>query len=398
MLRRVADKVTGLTTNSDGVRCQLETPEGPETVHCRWLIDCEGAHSVARHQLQLDFPGESMPRRWLLGDVQIEAKTDPNETMVVNSSAGMVALFPVGETRWRIIADGGSASTEQPRRDPSEQELQRILAERTGLDWKITQSFWRSEFRVSERQVESYVHGRVVLAGDAAHIHSPAGGQGMNTGIQDATNLAWKIALIEQDAAGPSLIETYQQERHPIGEAVLKTTGRMLKAGMLTNPFAVQLRNLALHVGMSLKFIRQHLTDFLTEESVSLRGSSLCGPGLANAQIQPGDMFPDCAITVAGKTVPATQLLRGSQASCVIFGTVDLTGLPERFGASGKGFPLTVIQTGLGTEVTDLAELMHAFGLKQPGLTLVRPDGVVAAVGTDIEVIIDYMERLESFI
>lgn len=172
----------------------------------------------------------------------------------------------------------------------------------------------------------------------------------------------------------------------------------MLKAGMLTNPFAVQLRNLALHVGMSLKFIRQHLTDFLTEESVSLRGSSLCGPGLANAQIQPGDMFPDCAITVAGKTVPATQLLRGSQASCVIFGTVDLTGLPERFGASGKGFPLTVIQTGLGTEVTDLAELMHAFGLKQPGLTLVRPDGVVAAVGTDIEVIIDYMERLESFI
>ena len=390
-------KLTGLTSESDGVTCQLETPQGSETIRCSWLIDCEGAHSVARHQLNLDFPGEAIPRRWLLGDVQVDSKTDSNETVIVNSPAGMVALFPVGQSRWRIIADGGPASIEQPRRDPSQEELQSILDDQTSLGWQITRSFWRSEFRVSERQVENYVHGRVVLAGDAAHVHSPAGGQGMNTGIQDATNLAWKIALIQKGGAGPSLIETYQEERHPIGKAVLQATGRMLKAAMLTNPLAVHFRNLAMHVGMSLSFIRQHLTDFLTEDSVSLRGSDLCGKGLANAPIQPGDMFPDLAISIAGQTTPATNLLRGSQGACLVFGAVDLTGLPQRFGASGKGFPLSVIKTGPGTDVTHVAELMQALGLKQAGLALVRPDGVVAAIGTDIRVIIDYMTQLESF-
>ncbi len=250
---------------------------------------------------------------------------------------------------------------------------------------------------MNERQVENYVHGRVVLAGDAAHIHSPAGGQGMNTGIQDASNLAWKIALIQSGAAGPSLMETYQQERHPIGAAVLKTTGRMLKAAMLTNPVAIHIRNLAMHIGMSLAFIREHLTEFLTEDSVTLRGSALCGPGLTDARIQPGDMFPDLEIKVAGQPAPATILLRGNQSTCLVFGEIDTEGLPTKFGASGKGFPLTITRTGAGTEFTEVDNLAHAFGLKQQGLVLVRPDGVIAAVGTHVSVITNYMAGLEAF-
>ena len=390
-------KLVGISPEDDGVVCQLETPNGPEETRCSWLIDCEGAHSVARHQLNLEFPGGSIPRRWLLGDIEVEQKTDPHEMIVNASQQGMVALFPVDETRWRIIADGGPVDLDQPRCDPSDEDLQSILDERTGVDWTFSKCYWKSEFRINERQIENYVHGRVVLAGDAAHVHSPAGGQGMNTGIQDATNLAWKVALIQLGAAEPSLVETYQQERHPVGATVVKVTGRMLKAAMISNPMAQHLRNMFVHIGLSVPFIRQKLTGFLTEESVTLRGSALCGPGPSHAHSQPGDMFPDVAITLSGKTVAATQLLRGNHSTCIVMGDIDVSQIPDKFGGAGKGIPLTIVPIGEGTEITDVHDLAAAVGLQQQGLILVRPDNVIAAVGTDVNMIHDYMSRFEPF-
>ena len=390
-------KLTSLAPQEDGVVCQLETPNGAEELRCSWLIDCEGAHSVARHQLKLEFPGESIPRRWLLGDIEVDQQTDPHTLIVSANPGGFVALFPVGENRWRLIADGGPADADQPRSDPDEQELQALLDQRTSLGWTFSRCFWKSEFRINERQLENYVHGRILFAGDAAHVHSPAGGQGMNTGIQDATNLAWKIALIELGGAGPSLVETYQQERHPVGATVLKTTGRMLKATMISNPLAQHLRNIFIHIGLSTPFVRRQLTGFLTEESVTLRGSALCGPGPAHAGSRPGDMFPDVPIIRDGQPVPATHLLRGNPSTCVVIGDLDTTPIPGMFGGSGKGVPLIVMRIGEGTDTPHVQKLTAAVGLKQSGFVLVRPDGVLAAVGADVNLIADYMNRLARF-
>jgi len=387
-------KLVDLAVDADGVTCQLETPNGPEEARCSWLIGCEGAHSVVRHHLKLDFPGDSIDHRWILGDVEVDADTNPHETIIENGKSGIVALFPVGVSRWRIIANGGPADPQQPRHDPSEEELQAILNDRTSGGWQITESYWRGEFRINERQVENYVHGRALLAGDAAHVHSPAGGQGMNTGIQDAANLAWKVALAWRGAADASLIESYQQERHPIGRDVLRATGRMLRAAMISNPIARHLRDIALHIGISLPAVRHNLTEFLTEETVTLRGSRLCGPGIKKAAVQPGDAFPDLAINVSGKRVPATELLRGHEATCIALGAVDLSVLPDRFGSSDNGFPLAVVPIGPGTEIADIDDLAEALGLEEQGVVLVRPDSVVAAVGTTADVVTNYLSNL----
>ncbi|MCH2181078.1 MAG: FAD-dependent monooxygenase [Mariniblastus sp.] len=390
-------KLVSLSQAKDGVVCQLETPGGPEQVPCRWLVDCEGAHSVARHQLQLEFPGTSIARRWVLADIEVEQQADPHELILSNNPEGIVALFPVGATRWRVIADGGPVDVDQPRSDPSEEDIQTILDERTALGWTFSNCYWKSEFRINERQIENYVHGRILFAGDAAHVHSPAGGQGMNTGVQDATNLAWKVALVELGAAGPSLLQTYQDERHPVGATVLKVTGRMIKGAMISNPVAQHLRNALMHVGLSIPFIRRKLTGFLTEESISLSGSSLCGPGRSQAPSQPGDMFPDVAITLDGQSVPASQLLRGNQSTCIVIGEVDEAKIPDTLGGHGKGIPLTVMRIGEGTKNPHIQELAAAVGLPQSGIVLVRPDGVIAAVGNDPSIIPDYMTRLEEF-
>ncbi len=392
-------KLVQITPESDGVICQLETPNGPEEIRCSWLVDCEGAHSVVRHQLNLTFPGETIPRRWLLGDIEIPQKTDPHEMIMYNNPLGIVALFPISNTRWRIIADGGALAPEQPRCDPTDDDLQKILDERTNMNWTFSKCYWKSEFRVNERQIENYVHGRILLAGDSAHVHSPAGGQGMNTGMQDATNLAWKIALVQLGAAGPSLLDTYQQERHPIGATVVKTTGRLLKVGMNTNPIVQHVRNMFIHVGMSLSFIRRHMRKFLTEESVNLRGSALCGPGITKADAQPGDIFPDVPITISGRTVSASQLLRGNQSTCIVMGNIDDSQIPKKLGKPGTGVPLTITRIGEGTEITDIQPLADAVGLgQQQGVILVRPDSVIATVGTEVDIVGAYMKRLAEFI
>lgn len=380
-------KLVDFDQDPDGVTCRIEGPRGAEEFRCSWLIGCDGAHSTARHHLQIPFPGETVNRRWILADVEVDQQTDPHEAIMEASKGGAVALFPVGTSRWRIIADGGEVEPGATQADPTVEELQTVLDTRTSHNWKITNSYWRGVFHVNERQVENYVHGRVLLAGDAAHVHSPAGGQGMNTGIQDAANLAWKVALVWQGGADASLIDTYQEERHPIGREVVDATGRALKAISLKNPIARHLRNMALQFGLSVPKIREHVSEFLTEDAVNTRGSSLCGPSMRGATVKPGDALPDMPINSATGEISATDLLRDAEAVCLVFGSLDLSQLPDRLGSSEHGFPLAVRRLGNGTMTPDVEKLASSFGLKEQGLVVIRPDGIVLAVGKDVKAI-----------
>lgn len=385
-------QLVDLTPDNEGVTCQLEGPDGNEQFRCSWLIGCDGAHSVARHKLNIKFPGDTVDHAWILGDVRVDIETSPHETIIESSPDGPVAFFPIGADRWRLIADAGPVKPETERRDPSEADLQAVLDERSSQGWKILETFWKAEFRVNERQVDQYVHGRVLLAGDAAHVHSPAGGQGMNTGIQDAANLAWKIALAWK--GGPtSLVETYQDERHAIGRAVVKASGRMLRAAMIKNPVARHLRDFAAQIALSVPAVRHHMYEFLSEESVDVRGSSLCGPGIKGANVQPGDAFPDLDIGTPECPMPATDLLKQCEAVCVVFGSSS-ADLPARFGPTESGFPITVRNVGNGTDYPHVEQLARVFGLSSGGFVLVRPDGVVAAVATEADVVVDLLQGL----
>ena len=386
-------RLVDFTMDDEGVTCSLETPEGDQQIRCSRLIACDGAHSVVRHKLGLAFPGDAVDRRWLLADIEVDQETDPHGMRIEASAQGIVALFPIGKSRWRVIADGGPTTTDSERVEPTDDQIQTVLDTRTATGWKITTAHWKSEFRVSERQIENYVHSRVTLAGDAAHVHSPAGGQGMNTGMQDAANLAWKIALVEKGGAPEGLIATYQEERHPVGAEVLTSTGRMLRAAMISNPIARYLRDTAIHIGLSIPKVRSQLTEFLSEENITVRGSSICGPDQGKGKIKPGDAFPHLPIEQQGQPMRSTDLLRDNEATVIVWGKAADETTPGHFGVDDCGFPLTrkVLDT-----TGDVALLLEKFGLGADGCILVRPDGVVAAVGHSATVVEETMEKWKN--
>jgi hypothetical protein len=190
-----------------------------ETLTTDWLIGCDGAHSVARKQLGLQFTGEAEPNDWVLADVHIDGEIANDEISAYWHSDGVVIFFPFAPGRFRVIADLGRAKGPEKPADPSLADAQQLVDRRGPQGLRLHDPVWLSGFRINERKVAQYSKGRVLLAGDAAHIHSPAGGQGMNTGMQDAFNLAWKVALVQKGLGQSSpLLASYTTERSAVGE------------------------------------------------------------------------------------------------------------------------------------------------------------------------------------
>ncbi|TWT31501.1 FAD-dependent monooxygenase [Blastopirellula retiformator] len=376
---------------ADRVVCQLETPQGEQQVETPYLLGCDGAHSQVRHTLGLDFAGESVAQRWLLGDIEVKVEDGVNphtpqdereRTLThgwlysTNSDEGSLQLFPINDSRYRIFVEAGMAGPETPRQDPTIADLQAALIARTRLQWRITNSYWLADFRISERQVSQYVHGNVFLAGDAAHVHSPAGGQGMNTGIQDAANLGWKIALVMRGAADASLLETYQEERHPVAARVIKMSGRAMRMTMNTNRLTRGVQDVIQSIVTHIPAVRKTVTSILAEDDVKYLNSSLAGESAG--KIEAGVTFPDVPIEIDGQRVSSIELLRPQRKD--VFYTLVL--MPE---ANADAWPMgSLVQCRqLDIDFNDPeGHFSKAFGLSADSGVLVRADGVIAAEGS----------------
>lgn len=374
------------------VQCVLEGPDGRQEIETPWLLGCDGAHSTVRHTLGLEFPGEAISHRWLLGDieVQVEDGVNPNAAhseverdvsfgwiCSSNSVDGGVQIFPIKEGRFRLFVEAGPVDPATPRQDPTIRDLQEAIHRRTRLQWRITDAHWLAEFRINERQVAQYVHGRVFVSGDAAHVHSPAGGQGMNTGLQDAANLTWKLSLASHGVGGESLVATYQEERHPVAARVLEMSGKGMRATMLTSPLARGLQDLVVSLASHVPAFRRKASAFLAEDDVAYLESRLAGHGDGSAK--PGGLFPDVPIEQNGTTVSSIALLRrkrGEIATLVLLGAAHAADWPQEIG----GLPLHAVQ--LGTDFSDPdGALQAALDLAPESGVLVRADGVIAASG-----------------
>jgi 2-polyprenyl-6-methoxyphenol hydroxylase and related FAD-dependent oxidoreductases len=211
-----------------------------ETLRPSYMIAADGAHSTIRHRLGLSFVGNTFEQTFLLADVHAETDWPDDEFHIFASGEGLVALFPMGHGRHRLIADHSAepatvsapatpAVLGEPPLDqvlpPSLAECKALIARRVRERVDVSELAWSSHFHLSSRMVERLRVGRIFLAGDAAHVHSPAGAQGMNTGIQEAFNLGWKLARVLKGAASDRLLDTYHHERHPIERDVLRQTG-----------------------------------------------------------------------------------------------------------------------------------------------------------------------------
>ena len=205
-------ELTRFVADEDAATAFLRRPDGrEEKLDVDWMIGCDGAHSVVRHGLGVEFEGDTLVTGWILADLHLAGgAAPPDEIEIYWHADGVLLMFPIAPGRYRVIADVGDVKAGEHPSEPTLEEVQALIDRRGPGGIKATAPVWLSPFRINERKVADYRAGRVFLAGDAAHIHSPAGGQGMNTGMQDAFNLAWKLALVCRGLANPEpLLSSY---------------------------------------------------------------------------------------------------------------------------------------------------------------------------------------------
>jgi NADPH-dependent dioxygenase len=236
-------KVTSFEQDTDSVRVRLERADGGEEA-CRvdWLVGCDGGHSTVRKQLGLPLTGDSRDT-WMLADAPVRTDLVPDSIYWVHTGGQALMMVPYArEGHWRLL---DTAPGEQGAQGAA-QRLSEKLSAGLGTRVDVGEPEWTSVFTFQQRMVPRMHEGRVFVAGDAAHVHSPASGQGMNTGIQEAYNLAWKLADVARGHAGRGLLETYDEERVPIGRALLGSTR--------TATFLVQFKNLLAAVALPVVF------------------------------------------------------------------------------------------------------------------------------------------------
>ncbi|MFE7931215.1 FAD-dependent oxidoreductase [Streptomyces sp. NPDC057456] len=223
-------EVTRLRQND--ARVEVETA-GEDVWTAGYVVGCDGVRSSVRRMVGIGFPGKSVVRSVMLADIRLTEI--PVDAVTTNSNAhGFASLVPFGDGWYRAI--GWVAGDERPDDAPvAAEELSALLRRVLGSDYGMHDPRWISRFHSDERQAVRYREGRVLLAGDAAHVHSPAGGMGMNTGLQDAANLGWKLAAVVQGRAGQPLLDSYERERHPVGRQALRVSGAITR-GVLRSP------------------------------------------------------------------------------------------------------------------------------------------------------------------
>lgn len=287
------DSITATLRHADGREENCETP---------WLVGCDGAHSAVRHTLGMEFTGQAEPNDWMLADVNVKGPLSADEVSVFWHEKGVLVAFPINRERFRVIADLGTADKELRRSDPTLADAQAKVDERGPGGLTLHDPIWLANFRINERKVSDYRRGRVMLAGDAAHIHSPAGGQGMNTGMQDAFNLAWKLALVQKgQGQEQALLDSYSVERSAIGDQVLRGAGMVTFMATLRNPVAQFARNHIASLMTSFGFVQDKIKNAICELSINYRHSPLSledwpkrGGGLPT-----GDRMPDAPLKCA---------------------------------------------------------------------------------------------------
>jgi 2-polyprenyl-6-methoxyphenol hydroxylase-like FAD-dependent oxidoreductase len=290
-------ELVGLEQRAERVAARLVRDGSVETVAAAYAVGCDGGESMVRRLLGVAFRGGRYPQRFALADVSVDGDLAPGQVHTYLGRRGMLFLFPLGAPApWRVL---GLLPATAPDGAPTLPAVQAITDEFTGGAVQLRDPVWLSEFRLRHRLADRYRVGRVFLAGDAAHVHSPAGGQGMNVGIQDAANLGWKLALVAAGRADPALLDSYEAERRPVGRALLAFTDRLFTIATSTGaPVALartRLAPLILPLLATVRPLRAAGFRRIADLDVGYRRSPAVDRGSPVRRPLPGDRLPDAA-------------------------------------------------------------------------------------------------------
>lgn len=344
--------VTGFEQDDDGVTVELADGERLRT---RYLVGCDGARSTVRKQLGVGFPGEPSRNDTLMGEMAVAMPPDELAARVAEVGDKRFLLRPFGDEVFSVVVPcAGVSDRAEP---PTIEDFRRELRTIAGTDFGVHSPRWLSRFGDATRLAEQYRVGRVLLAGDAAHIHPPAGGQGMNLGVQDAFNLGWKLAAQVRGRAPETLLDTYHAERHPVaGDVLANTRAQVELAGTEPGPRAVRALFTEL---MDIAEVHRYLIEKITATGIRYD----CGDG------------PD----LLGRRLPDMDLKQGRLYDRLRHGRGLVLDRTER---------LTV--AGWADRVDLVAD--PAAALDAPAV-LLRPDGYVAWLGADQRDLDDHLTR-----
>ncbi|MGF6263360.1 3-(3-hydroxy-phenyl)propionate hydroxylase [Paraburkholderia youngii] len=411
---------------SASIQATLRRADGrTEGMRPSYMIAADGAHSSIRHRLGLNFEGKTFEQTFLLADLHAETDWPDDEFHIFASGDGLVALFPMGHGRHRLIADhavepsGGAAPPNTPA-VPSLEQCKALIARRVRERVDVSDLAWSAYFHVNSRMVDRLRVGRIFLAGDAAHVHSPAGAQGMNTGIQEALNLGWKLARVIGGAAPDRLLDTYHAERHPIERDVLRQTGFITQMAEADHGPLKLLRERVMPVLAALGPLRDAARATISELSIQYRRSPLTLERVLDGGPRAGERAPDALVHVVDGP-----LGRAPGVGCIfdlhdpaffslflLVPPLPVDGTPLDPAAKHAAPPDPEVEK-LAAEVERLLPnavriwrvtdtsgdggpaLSESYGRTRPSFYLVRPDGYISArgrTGSDLHGLVRHCE------
>lgn len=380
----------------DHVETTLRTQDGEESAFsASWVIGCDGAHSTIRHGLGLEFEGGQDPDRFVLADVAVSGDIKDDRVSVFFDVGGPVAFLPFAKGRFRFITN--TPHSDPDAGDPDLDEIQQIIDSRLGMPIRVSDPHWLGAFRINDRVLDRYRIGRCLLAGDAAHVHSPLGGQGMNTGIQDVVNLAWKLRFHRSGLGGENLIESYSEERVSVGRKVVSITTRLTDIQTSENPLVRVARNTAMGIGLQFTKSHELLGKALSMITVNYRDVGIRGADTISRHhdsLQVGERVPHLPLSsVDGALVMLDAVCDADKFTLLVVESPETPGFDKAINAMLDGIPesvrdvvsvvaISTSEAEFPAEVRVLLDLegdvRARMGFRGHGAVLVRPDRYTA--------------------
>ncbi|KAK2051258.1 FAD binding domain-containing protein [Colletotrichum caudatum] len=406
---RVERGVTAGDIKQDGVRASATLVWGggggggsgeqeEVIVRAKYIVGCDGAHSVVRHSADVSFEGSQYPTQYMLCDARVRGEYDAERISLYLGRRVMIA-FPLKGGVLRMVGERPSASKRDG--DPDVDEFGAFMREMMGPGLEIEEALWLTSFKWNCRGVDRYRDGRLLLAGDAAHIHSPVGGQGMNTGIQDAVNLGWKLAAVLRGERDETFLDTYHAERHPVGRHLLAGTDRIFTMVASQNPLFTTVRNALMPWVVpriwGSRARRLAVFTFVSQVAIKYRRSPIVGTALGfDGPVRGGWRAPDGE--VADELGEGAGWLLGLASArdhtVLLFAGTDtdqegLERAEEKLVTDGRFKEYGVVKVYAGEAVgrggyRDPGGALHrryGFGDGGAGMVVLRPDGYIAFIG-----------------